>query len=277
MKNKKVSGFALGIIIIAIVLVLVIGGISYVVYRNISADSTAENTEVSITDSIIMEKLSKNRDYLSARHPSGGDFPIDKDLYQKQKINVTEVSETRKLHVALNSLYYEDDFSSIPPNQTILVNNYKDELDENRDIEKMITYSAVSDRYKDLFGKNLSSHPDILLSSEPTPCPAFIYDSSNKLYYSYPMCGGVGAADYAYNYQYSRNGNTFFVYASVGYGGDIVKTVYKGYGTNETLGESTDTFKGIDASNYNEFSKLKWTFSKNSNDEYHFVSVEKVN
>ncbi len=78
---------------------------------------------------------------------------------------------------------------------------------------------------------------------------------------------------YLYKNKFTTKDDNAYVYVNIGYAtlADDTST----YGDITRIEENTSENFSINESNYTKYSEYKYTFKKDSNDNYYFVSVEK--
>ena len=117
-------------------------------------------------------------------------------------------------------------------------------------------------------------------------CFMFYYDASISTYFWVSTsCGGATASSVlAYKNNFTTKDNLAYVYVNYGIIDPVDTTsanIYKDlekvsiYQGNVAFLEANN-FR-IDASNYQNFSQYKFTFNKDSNNNYYFTKLEKVN
>lgn len=157
---------------------------------------------------------------------------------------------------------------------------------------KQLSKEEVDKYSVEIFGKKIANPVE-----EITSCPPYYYDSANEIYYQLePRCGGAASGSVLiYKSKFIEKGAEAYVYVSVGhlvYDESTSTPQYKiykdfSYSGTKLIGESVEylneyktenqiinlgNFK-LDSTNYQDFSEYKFTFKKDSNDNYYFVDV----
>lgn len=131
-----------------------------------------------------------------------------------------------------------------------------------------ISEADVNSVYKKIFGEDVKEFVDVY------SCPALTHDTNNHVYYKGGVVCGYETAEFNLFYinHIEEEGDLAYAYVNVGRRVDGV--VYNDYNSENIVFEGVDyTFK-IDKSNYEKFKEYKYTFHKNSDGGYYFVSVE---
>lgn len=235
-------------------------------------------------------------------------FGITNSYRYPYKLFKGELSESDKLLITLRNLEWEpitgDEWKSEPYisdwiNSQISVLNGRGEntetLFKNNHQKKLEDVDKVSLK---LFGKKLENIPSTI-----GKCPTYSYSDSVKMFFKQEAsCGGTSGSDVAtYIYNVETNDEVAYVYYSVAYivpETDNKITIYKDIKmlTNDldfpnieydgvveeiAVEEGNYIFNKmreykIDESNYNNFSKYKFSFKKNSDGEYYFVGSQQI-
>ena len=215
-----------------------------------------------ITDSSVVSKLNKNVERLNGHGDS--QFIIE-DLYKKELIDTLDGNI--KLKISLGD--YEEDKKE--PSK---------EIKERMGVFAFSQYDALEliDNYNKLFSDKISE-------SDLKDFNGYYYDGVNKKYYKnlVPALSVVNIKNYGYNYQYTTDGDYYFVDRAVGYtdssDGFNVHASYidvsKLY-TGDGVSVENKIFDGINLENYVEFDQFRFVFEKDDNDNYVFKSIEKV-
>ena len=287
-KEKKSNGSK---VVIFILVVLLLGACAYIAYdklmvkeennqTNEKKETTKSDKETLISDNLLINDLSEKITYLNTARIYTGyekfndalNKSIEIDAYNFRNIYDKQLSDDDKLDITLNSL--EKNYVNL----SVTYENMSDEAKEifkpyveagsiNDIAEKQISSANVEERYQLLFGEKVNNH-----SIES--CPYFTYDSKNNVYYYSRQCGGTGDGTvYLYKNKFTTKDDNAYVYVNIGYAtlADDTST----YGNITRIEENTSENFSINESNYTKYSEYKYTFKKDSNDNYYFVSVEK--
>lgn len=261
--------------------------------ENNNSDITEQesNKELEITDTTLKTDLITKivaLSYLSETYYSTSDYNSDSfklqlysfsnDLYENLNL-----SEGNKLLLALNSSELKDDYISDNKKSGDIrtyIDNYNSDL-----IEGLKEQSTVENVYNKYFGTKEINHQTV------GKCPSYNYDSVNKVYYEVGGCGGTGAGYvYFYKNKFTTMDNEAYVYINIGTSSlnsddttynickDLdpynkgCKDVYK----QNISSSEIEQFK-IDSTNAHNFYQYKFTFEKDTNGNYYFKSISKVN
>ena len=296
-KEKKSNGSKVVIVILSL---LLLGACAYIAYDKLMAkednnqtnekkETTKDGKETVISDNLLINDLSEKITYLNTARIYTGyekfndalNKSIEIDAYNFRNIYDKQLSDDDKLDITLNSL--EKNYVNL----SVTYENMSDEAKEifkpyveagsiNDIAEKQISSDNVEKRYQLLFGEKVNNH-----SIES--CPYFTYDSKNNVYYYSRQCGGTTVGKvYLYKNKFTINGDNAYVYVNVGH--KVAPDDNSSYDSyidenatieNEKVEENTSENFSINESNYTKYSEYKYTFKKDSNNNYYFISVEK--
>ena len=287
-KEKKSNGSK---VVIFILVVLLLGACAYIAYdklmvkednnqTNEKKETTKDGKETVISDNLLINDLSEKITYLNTARIYTGyekfndalNKSIEIDAYNFRDIYDKQLSDDDKLDITLNSL--EKNYVNL----SVTYENMSDEAKEifkpyveagsiNDIAEKQISSDNVEERYQLLFGEKVNNH-------SIKSCPYFTYDSKNNVYYYSRQCGGTSDGTvYLYKNKFTTKDDNAYVYVNIGYAAlaDDTST----YGDITRIEENTLENFSINESNYTKYSEYKYTFKKDSNNNYYFVSVEK--
>lgn len=287
-KEKKSNGSK---IVIVILVILLLGACAYIAYdklmvkednnlTNEKKETTKSDKETVISDNLLINDLSEKITYLNTARIYTGyekfndalNKSIEIDAYNFRDIYDKQLSDDDKLDITLNSL--EKNYVNL----SVTYENMSDEAKEifkpyveagsiNDIAEKQISSDNVEERYQLLFGEKVNNH-------SIKSCPYFTYDSKNNVYYYSRQCGGTSDGTvYLYKNKFTTKDDNAYVYVNIGYAAlaDDTST----YGDITRIEENTLENFSINESNYTKYSEYKYTFKKDSNNNYYFVSVEK--
>lgn len=287
-KEKKSNGSK---IVIVILVILLLGACAYIAYdklmvkednnlTNEKKETTKSDKETVISDNLLINDLSEKITYLNTARIYTGyekfndalNKSIEIDAYNFRDIYDKQLSDDDKLDITLNSL--EKNYVNL----SVTYENMSDEAKEifkpyveagsiNDIAEKQISSDNVEERYQLLFGEKVNNH-------SIKSCPYFTYDSKNNVYYYSRQCGGTSDETvYLYKNKFTTKDDNAYVYVNIGYAAlaDDTST----YGDITRIEENTLENFSINESNYTKYSEYKYTFKKDSNNNYYFVSVEK--
>ena len=287
-KEKKSNGSKVVIVILSL---LLLGACAYIAYDKLMAkednnqtnekkETTKDGKETVISDNLLINDLSEKITYLNTARIYTGyekfndalNKSIEIDAYNFRDIYDKQLSDDDKLDITLNSL--EKNYVNL----SVTYENMSDEAKEifkpyveagsiNDIAEKQISSDNVEERYQLLFGEKVNNH-------SIKSCPYFTYDSKNNVYYYSRQCGGTSDGTvYLYKNKFTTKDDNAYVYVNIGYAAlaDDTST----YGDITRIEENTLENFSINESNYTKYSEYKYTFKKDSNNNYYFVSVEK--
>ena len=140
-----------------------------------------------------------------------------------------------------------------------------------------INASAVAEGYKKLFGTTLAKFVD-----GPKGCPAYLYDSVNKMYVPRSRCGGAGGSSVlVYVDSSTVTDNTVVITTYVGsklYSAGENDKIYSDANITKLYKQVAEDSKFvIDETNKTAFTKYNFTFMKAADGEYYFNSIAKAN
>ena len=232
-----------------------------------------EPKEEEITEEKTKDELINKVLYLSTLDAG----PNKKTSIFAKDLKVEDLSDTQKIRIAaygLNAI--EDKYAVVTSEEELAIVFPGTAAEELVDI-KSITATSVSNRYQGLFGKK----PE--LKSITEGCPSFTYDSEKNKYYLNNKCNEetIGESIHLYAYKFSRDETHEYVYVAIGLSkeDETEVTLYSDYEGNNKLRtmtkEELESFQ-IGKSDYQDYSKYKFTFLKNESANYLFEKVEKV-
>lgn len=273
LKNKKILLFFL-------LFILLFFSISFIIYNKVSKNNKDEKEEIvdkivevesgnlEVNNSLsrkvhILERLLI--DGFNDRVYSSGDIYSDKFYFAL-------VSSESKLYSVLEQMYYEY--------QNPVTTNYNfGSLENVKNQMRQIDVDLVESEYKGVFGNFVDLHK----SFEINHCPLFIYDSNNLKYYG--LMNNCNYNGKLYLETFVNNITTkkdeAYVYvslASIEYLDDGNRRIYVDYNRKNLYeGILIGTDKIINSNNYKLFSQYKYVFKKDKNNNYYFMSIEKIN
>ena len=287
-KEKNSNGSKVVIVILSL---LLLGACAYIAYdklmvkednnqTNEKKETKKSDRETVISDNLLINDLSEKVTYLNTAGiaPGYGGFAdalnksIEIPSYNFRDIYEKQLSDDDKLDITLNSL--EQKYVNL----SITYENMSDEAKEvfksyietgsiNDVVEKQVSAESVEERYQLLFGEKVSNH-------SLKNCPMYTYDSKNNVYYYSRQCGGTGDGTvYLYKNKFTTKDDNAYVYVNIGYATSADDT--STYGDITKIEENISEDFSINESNYTKYSEYKYTFKKDSNNNYYFVSVEK--
>ncbi|MDO5002941.1 MAG: hypothetical protein Q4E39_01760 [bacterium] len=287
-KEKKSIGSKVVIVILSL---LLLGACSYIAYdklmvkennnqTNKKKETIKSDKETLISDNLLINDLSEKITYLNTARIFTGyekfndalNKSIEIDSYNFRNIYDKQLSDDDKLDITLNSLEKNYVNLSVPyENMSDEVKAFFKPYVETGSIndiaEKQISSVHVENRYQLLFGEKVNNHSIKL-------CPFFTYDSKNNVYYYSRQCGGTGDGSvYLYKNKFTTKDDNAYVYVNIGYATSADDT--STYGDITKIEENISEDFSINESNYTKYSEYKYTFKKDSNNNYYFVSVEK--
>ena len=287
-KEKNSNGSKVVIVILSL---LLLGACAYIAYdklmvkednnqTNEKKETKKSDRETVISDNLLINDLSEKVTYLNTAGiaPGYGGFAdalnksIEIPSYNFRDIYEKQLSDDDKLDITLNSL--EQKYVNL----SITYENMSDEAKEvfksyieagsiNDVVEKQVSAESVEERCQLLFGEKVSNH-------SLKNCPMYTYDSKNNVYYYSRQCGGTGDGTvYLYKNKFTTKDDNAYVYVNIGYATSADDT--STYGDITKIEENISEDFSINESNYTKYSEYKYTFKKDSNNNYYFVSVEK--
>ncbi len=257
-----------------------------VVENNQEDDDIEEdlNEEVEITDINLKNDLSEKIDFIT-------NFNLGQNISQMSNFrngtveglgNVfNNITDEVKLHIVLSYLNGKGQF--VPITEEHKTSSVISSFVNNTGVTiKEVAREVVNNKYREYFGSNLFNTSTQIGKD----CFMFYYDASISTYFWVSTsCGGATASSVlAYKNNFTTKDNLAYVYVNYGIIDPVDTTsanIYKDL-------EKTSIYQGnvafleannfrIDASNYQNFSQYKFTFNKDSNNNYYFTKLEKVN
>ena len=190
-----------------------------------------------------------------------------------------DFNDDLKLRVVLDYFYNNNLFEDLKEE------NYSEPIFAKYIDTKFYQISAdtVLDQYRKFYGS------DPILKSIDDPkigCFGYTYSPEKQLFFKiYPSCGGEMSSNvYSYINRFVVDGDKIYLYVNYGISKEagsypnVKVTIYKDldykdvYKSEMSLKAAND-FR-INESNYSNFSEYKFTFKKDSNNNYYFVSIE---
>lgn len=243
---------------------------------NINSNNT-ENKEVKITDKVkiqylqkymaILENLNLDTSNIKISSTAELNYFMNKLIYALDKLEKKDITTDSATIAMVASSQHKTDYVT---NQALDSSTLK-ALGENADTFEYISANEFLEDYKTLFGfDNISTKPIDFR------CENYVYDNkTNSFILVANGCGTAGpiAVPKTYIYDITEDNNNVYVYLAYGVSGVNEKNQYVAY-TDYTMnkkytGNVTKDFT-INESNYKEFSKYKYTFTKNSDGTYTF-------
>jgi len=290
-RRKKNTGLKT-IIIILLLVIIGLGG--YIVFDKLvkgndneqlnPSEQQGEQIEVELTDETIKADVSKKIEYLTNESSEGWttEYTFRNGTISDFGNVFSNLDDDLKLYIVLDYLLNENKFHNLSPENESdpIVSSYAQTF--GNEYVKQITGKEVKDAYNSFFG---TSNVDFKVLKSRN-CFNYDYESTKDIFYrKQPNCGGTsGTYIYSYKNKYSKKNDNVYVYVSYGSSGipenNQTATIFKDLEKNNVyrefvkLGE-VQSFR-INESNYADFSEYKYTFKKNNDGSYYFVSFEKT-
>lgn len=268
--NKKFFG----IIVIFFVIILVILYLGFITYK--------EN----------IQNMTNNSSKTNESDEGGNDF---KDNEVKPSIESNPVASTRLIAVinTLNNPFIENiggnigyiynkgfiDKNSLSNNYIIYTALYylkeRNELEDNNEpkYQKKVAKSLVDSTIKNIFG-DITYNFNAYLGNGIT-CPNGYYNQSEEYFYINTNCEIGTKKIETYNIKIVQGMKSVDIYQAIGYvTNDGIKKVYKDKDMKELVAE--DNNYEISLNDYNKYVQYKFSFTKGSDNLYHFQSVDVV-
>lgn len=267
--NKKI----LRIIIIFVALILLVLYLGYVTYKDNAHNMTNSNNNVSTdNDSLKNDTMKENTN-----------------------IDNNPVVSTRLVGVinALNNPFFENigdsigyiynkgfiDTKSLSNDYIIYTALYylkeRNELEDNNEpkYQKKVSKSIVDSTIKNIFG-DIVYNANAYLGNGIT-CPNGYYEPSEEYFYINTNCETGANKIESYNIKIVQGMKTVDIYQAIGYVTySGTKKVYKDRTMKELVAED-DNYE-ISVNDYSKFIQYKFSFTKGSDNLYHFYSVDIV-
>ena len=219
-------------------------------------------------------------------------------LYFRNALLKRDITEEEKQNIIVRSIH----FNPISNDNWKNTNTMKKMVDEDPRGEDEalkeygeLSLDIVNDNYKSLFGSNMTPIGSL------KGCPNYEYCSKTKTYYRLePRCGGLNPnyyVSYKYNYINDKDNGLYYVDVAIGFvemSGNINDDSYKLYSDYKIEGSditasatplnlikesqtgASNHEYDINKTNYNNFSSYRFTFEKDNDDNYYFVSVKQT-
>lgn len=265
--GKKIASVA----VIFIALILLILYLGYTTYKDNANNMNSNNT--SIDDNI----------------------PKDNNEEENTNIDSNPVVSTRLIGVinALNNPFIENigdnvgyiynkgftDTNSISNDYIIYTALYylkeRNELEDNNEpkYQKKVAKSIVDSTIKNIFG-DITYNANAYLGNGIT-CPNGYYEPSEEYFYINTNCETGTNKVESYNIKIVQGMKSVDIYQAIGYVSyNGTKKVYKDRAMKELVAED-DNYE-ISIKDYNNFIQYKFSFTKSSDNLYHFHSVDVV-
>ena len=236
-----------------------------------------ENKETKITDKVkidylkkyiaILENLNLDTSSVKVSDSAGIYYFMNNQIYALDKLEKKDITMDDATTAIVASKQAKKDYIA---NQSLSPTILK-ELGESPETFEYIPVNDFIDDYKTLFGLD-----NISTKNVDANCETYAYDNKiNAFVLIADGCGTAGpvAIQKTYIYDITEDTDNVYVYLAYGVTGQNEKGQYLAY-TDYTMnkkytGTVTKDFT-INESNYKDFSKYKYTFTKNSDGTYTF-------
>lgn len=232
----------------------------------------------------------------SQKNSESNEFEESKGNEQeKPNIESNPVASTRLIAVinALNNPFIENvgdnigyiynkgfnDKSSLSNNYIIYTALYylkeRNELEDNNEpkYQKKVSKNIVDATIKNIFG-DITYNANAYLGNGIT-CPNGYYNQSEEYFYINTNCEVGNKKIETYNIKIVQGMKSVDIYQAIGYvTNDGIKKVYKDKSMTDLVAE--DNGYEISINDYNKFVQYKFSFTKGSDNLYHFQSVDVV-
>ena len=201
-------------------------------------------------------------------------------LYAKD-LKAEDLTDSQKLRIAAYGLSVIEDKYTKVTDEAEIAEAFKDlEVPEGETLEiSSTTATTVSNRYQGLFG----TKPE--LASIEDKCPMFSYVPNRGKVYLNDKCSEttINSSIHLYAYKFTKDDKHEYVYVSIGVSkldeeNEKVK-IYSDYEAKKELKEidTTEYDKfAITDKDYKDYSKYKFTFTKNESSNYVFEKIEQL-
>lgn len=289
--NKK-------LVILCIILTIIIMGLVAFIAFSLGNKKTTlpqqaeQQEEIEFNDSKVIEEISKKIDMLLAYYNPAQEFSLSQ-LYNehnfRRDVLKNALTKEEKLQIVLESTTEWEKISGDAwKDYEELVNRYKDvnpkyleqAIANDQDI-KQVSSDKVNKNSISLFGEKADDTIEKI-----SGCPTFLHKHNSTIYISWASCGGTSPDKIAsYKSKFTQKNDEVYVYvnfASLSFAGNDTYHVYKdieNYSTNKEenkLEYTVDETFIINENNSHMFSEYKFTFKKDTNDNYYFVGVKQT-
>lgn len=243
---------------------------------NITSNDS-ENKEIKITDKVkidylkkyvtILEKLSLDTSSVKVSESAGIYYFMNNQIYALDKLEKKDITMDNATIAMVASSENERNYVA---NESLESSTLK-HLGEDPETFEYVSVNGFIEDYKILFGFENISTKNINVN-----CESYVYDKKANAFVM--VANGCGTAapvaiQKTYVYDVTEDSDNVYVYLAYGVTGQNEKgefIAYTDYAMNKRYtGNVTKDFT-IDESNYKDFSKYKYTFTKNSDGTYTF-------
>lgn len=312
-KNKSNKGVILLIILLILIILALVGYIFYdkgIIFKKAMStkqtEEKIEETEKSLKDQNIIKQVSNKIDILLGNISSETDFKQSYNYLAhdfRYSLLKKKLTKEEKQKIVLDSIQWQnitdDNWKNIARIKE-MVEADKQYTTEELAIKahKQASADIVNSKSIELFGEKIENP----ITQIGENCLIYIYDENTKTYYKpEPRCGGTSAGYVnSYKSKFTTKNDNIYVYVSYAFEKfedastsnyeDDYRQIYRDfsdikdmtitYNENDKTQYTINAYNGetfnLDASNYKEFSEYKYTFKKDSNDNYYFVSVKQT-
>ncbi len=240
-------------------------------------NNDSENKETKITDKVkidylkkyinILEYLSLDTSSVKVSDSAGIYYFMPIQIYALNKLEKKDITMDNATTAIVGATETKNSYGAKESLESSTLKN----LGENADTFEHVSVNDFIEDYKTLFGfENIST------KNVDVDCENYMYDKKANAFVMFANGCGTGgpvAIQKTYIYDITEDNNNVYVYIAYGVTGQNEKGQYLAY-TDYTMnkkytGNVTKDFT-IDESNYKDFSKYKYTFTKNSNGTYTF-------
>lgn len=246
---------------------------------NTNSNNT-ENKEVKITDKVkiqylqkyvaILENLNLDTSNIKISSTSELHYFMNKLIYAFDKLEKKDITTENATTAIVSFTENKNGFFDKNELASTTIGKFEQSGDNNLEFE-YVSVDDIKQDYTSLFGFDKVSTKTIAYR-----CEDYIYDEKINAFVMYANgCGTAGpiAVPKTYIYDITEDNNNVYVYLAYGVSGVNEKNQYVAY-TDYTMNKKytsnvTKDFT-INESNYQDFSKYKYTFTKNNDGTYTF-------
>lgn len=240
-------------------------------------NNDSENKETKITDKVkidylkkyinILEYLSLDTSSVKVSDSAGIYYFMNHQIYALDKLEKKDITMDNATTAIVGASETKRSYGA----NELLESSTLKHLGEDADTFEHVSVNDFIEDYKTLFGFENISTKNINVD-----CETYVYDKKANAFVM--VANGCGTAapvaiQKTYVYDVTEDNNNVYVYLAYGVTGQTEKGQYVAYTdyamNNKYTGDVTKDFT-INESNYKDFSKYKYTFTKNSNGTYTF-------
>ena len=305
MENNKINKTNKKLVILCIILTIIIMGlVAFIVFslgnkkttlpqQNQQEQNQQEQSQVEIelTDSKIIEEISNKIEKIvyHGSKPAIQEFSLSQSYNSygfRNEVLERILTKEEKLIITLLTTEWENLNEDSWKEYEYLTKNFQSPFKE---YQKHVEGVVSTEPFLQTSVDNVKQNSIYLFNEEVDDtieeigaCPTFYHKQNSKIYISWGACGGTsGSKINSYKSKFTSKNDEVYVYVNYAYldtAGDGTYKIYKGIERKEEnkLEYTVDENFMINETNYHIFSEYKFTFKKDTNNNYYFVGVEQT-